>query len=249
MNKRSRFFIPLFVCISMGLSAQVSEEVAYLPDVYFPYDANLKISERKPTRAEYGLPESGIVFCSFSHDYKISPPLWAVWMDLMRRVPDSVLWLVSRNPQSRTHFRMHAEESGVSADRLVFAERVPLIEDHLARYGLADIFLDTWPYNAHTTAADALFAGVPVVTMLGQAFPARVAASMLRALGLEELVASDLVGYAELAVSLAQNAELLLQTKDKVREARQKGAMFDTERFARNWEDLMIELHQRKQAA
>ena len=226
-----------------------SEEVAYLPDVYFPYDANLKISERKPTRAEYGLPESGIVFCSFSHDYKISPPLWAVWMDLMRRVPDSVLWLVSRNPQSRTHFRMHAEESGVSADRLVFAERVPLIEDHLARYGLADIFLDTWPYNAHTTAADALFAGVPVVTMLGQAFPARVAASMLRALGLEELVASDLVGYAELAVSLAQNAELLLQTKDKVREARQKGAMFDTERFARNWEDLMIELHQRKQAA
>ena len=225
-----------------------SEEVAYLPDVYFPYDANLKISERKPSRAEYGLPDQGIVFCSFSHDYKISPPLWAVWMELMRGVSDSVLWLVSRNPQSRTNFRAHAAEYGVSPDRLVFAERVPLIEDHLARYGLADIFLDTWPYNAHTTAADALFAGVPVVTMLGQAFPARVAASMLRALGLDELVTSDLAGYAELALRLAQNSDQLALTKDKVREARQKAAMFDTERFTRNWEALMSDLHNRKYA-
>lgn len=226
-----------------------SEEVAYLPDVYFPYDGNLKISEHVPVRAEYGLPEQGVVFCSFSHDYKISPPLWAVWMRLLQESPGSVLWLVSRNPQSRMNFRAHAAACGIEPERLVFAERVPLIEDHLARYGLADIFLDTWPYNAHTTAADALYAGVPVVTLLGDAFPARVAASMLGALGLHELIASDLAGYAALALELAKNPGHLEQMKMKVRSHRSGMAMFDTERFTRNWETLLADLLQRKFAS
>lgn len=223
-----------------------TEEVVYLPDAYFPYDSGLRIPEKVPSRSQYGLPETGIVFCSFSHDYKISPPLWAVWMRLLQSVPASVLWLVSRNPQSRENFRRHASAAGIDPERLIFAERVPLIEDHLARYQLADVFLDTWPYNAHTTAADALFAGVPVVTVLGNAFPARVAASLLMALGIPELVTHSLEEYEALALRLAQDAGFLDRTKRSVRSNRDTTAMFDTERFARGWEDLIVEMHTRK---
>jgi predicted O-linked N-acetylglucosamine transferase (SPINDLY family) len=161
-------------------------------------------------------------------------------------VPGSVLWLVSRNPQSRENFRRHAGEAGIAPERLIFAERVPRIEDHLARYRLADIFLDTWPYNAHTTAADALYAGVPVVTMLGNAFPARVAASILRALGIGDLVTESIEAYEALALQLAQDGEFLVRTKQTVGNNRKQMAMFDTQGFARHWENLMMDIHRRK---
>jgi len=217
-----------------------NEKVVYLPDAYLPTDASVKISERTPTRQECGLPETGIVFCSFSHDYKINPPLFDMWMRLLAQVPGSVLWLMSRSQVSQANLRKEAQARGIDPSRLVFAGRVPLVEDHMARYRQADIFLDTHPYNAHTTAADALMAGLPMVTFMGGAFPARVAGSLLHAMGLPELVADSKAGYEALALKLASDPELLASVKAKVRAHRHTHALFDTERFCRNLEAIYV---------
>jgi protein O-GlcNAc transferase len=218
------------------------EQVVYLPDAYLPTDGSVQIAERTPSRAECGLPEDGIVFCSFSHDYKISPPLFDVWMRLLQRVPGSVLWLMSRGESAQAHLRDEARQRGVDGERLIFASRVPRVEDHLARYRQADLFLDTHPYNAHTTAADALMAGLPVVTFAGQGFPARVAASLLHAIGMPELVADSLAGYEALALTLAQDAAQLKAVRTKLAINRQTHALFDTPRFCRNMEALFVDM-------
>jgi len=220
-----------------------TEQVAYLPDTYLPTDASVQIAERTPTRAECGLPETGPVLCSFSHDYKINPPLFASWMRILQRVEGSVLWLVSRNALSQAHLRREAQARGIAPERLVFAERVPRVEDHLARYRLADLFLDTTPYNAHTTAADALMAGLPVVTCLGNAFPARVAASLLHAAGLPELVTQTMAEYEALAVSLVTDRPRLAALKAKLAANRERSPLFDTNRFCKNLEDTLMTLH------
>ncbi len=215
-----------------------NEKVVYLPDAYLPTDAGLKIAERTPTRAECGLPEDALVFCSFSHDYKISPPLFDVWMRLLSEVPKSVLWLMSRSEASQRNLRAEAEKRGVDGSRLVFASRVPHVEDHLARYRQADVFLDTHPYNAHTTAADALMAGLPVVTFVGGAFPARVAASLLHAMGLPELIADSPAGYEALALKLSRDEAWRLSLRQKLAENRQTHALFDTDRLCANLEAI-----------
>lgn len=215
-----------------------NEKVVYLPDAYLPTDTGLQIAERTPTRQECGLPEQGVVFCSFSHDYKISPPLFNVWMRLLQQVPGSVLWLMSRSEISQKNLRQEAANRGVNPDRLVFANRVPRVEDHLARYRQADVFLDTHPYNAHTTAADALMAGLPVVTFAGGAFPARVAASLLHAIGMPELVADSPAGYEALALHLALNPSVLQAVKAKLTSHRHTHALFDTDRFCQNLEAI-----------
>ena len=217
-----------------------TEKVVYLPDSYLPTDAGVKISERTPTRAECGLPEDGVVFCSFSHDYKISPRMFDVWMGLLREVPGSVLWLVARGELGQKNLRREAEQRQVDPSRLVFAGRVPLVEDHLARYRQADLFLDTFPYNAHTTSADALMAGLPVITCMGDAFPARVAAGVLHAHGLPELVTHSLEDYAKLALDLARSPERLTALKAKVIANKQTGRLFDTDGFCRNLEAVYI---------
>lgn len=217
-----------------------SEKVLYLPDTYLPTDRNLQIAEETPTREACGLPPAGVVFCSFSHEYKISPPLWAVWMSLLRRVPDSVLWLTARNALTQENFRRSAAECGVAPERIVFANRVPRVEDHLARYRLADVFLDTWPYNAHTTAADALAAGLPVVTYMGGAFPARVAGSLLHAVGLPELVTGSWEDYERLAYELVTDQPRLAGLKAKLAANKLTEPLFDTERFCRNLEAAVL---------
>jgi protein O-GlcNAc transferase len=179
------------------------ERVVYLPDAYLPPASGLQIADHTPTRAECGLPESGVVFCSFNHDYKILPHLFAVWMRLLSQVPGSVLWLMARNETTQQNLRNSAAALGVDPSRMVFAQRVPRVEDHLARYRVADVFLDTHPYNAHSTAADALLAGLPVVTCSGKAFPSRVAGSLLNAVGLPELVTDSFEAYESLALALA----------------------------------------------
>ncbi|MDO9003195.1 MAG: tetratricopeptide repeat protein [Aquabacterium sp.] len=219
-----------------------NEKVLYLPDAYLPTDAGLKISERTPTRQECGLPDTGIVFCSFSHDYKINPPLFDIWMRLLAQVPGSVLWLMSRSQASQANLRKEAQLRGVDPSRLVFAGRVPLVEDHMARYRQADIFLDTHPYNAHTTAADALMAGLPVVTFMGGAFPARVAASLLHAIGLPELVADSAAGYEALALKLATNPELLSGVKAKLQANKATYPLFDTDSFCKNLEAIYVSM-------
>lgn len=220
--------------------ALYTERVVYLPDTYLPTDNSVQIADNTPTRAECGLPETGFVFCSFSHDYKISPPVFDVWMRLLDQVPGSVLWLVSRGEVAQRNLRSEVQSRGIDASRLVFAGRVPLVEDHLARYRQADLFLDTHPYNAHTTAADALMAGLPVVTCMGGSFPSRVAGSLLHALGVPELVAHSLEGYEALALGLAQDPQGLAALKAKIAAHQSSYSLFDTARFCINLEAVYI---------
>ena len=220
-----------------------NEKVVYLPDSYLPTDASVKISDRTPTRAECGLPETGFVFCSFSHDNKISPGMFDVWMRLLQQVPGSVLWLMSRKDEAVQNLRKEAQARGVSPDRLIFAGRVPLVEDHLARYRQADLFIDTFPYNAHTTAADALMAGLPVVTCMGNAFPSRVAGSLLHSIGLSELITDSLEDYEALALGLASNPERLCEIKAKLLVNRTAAPLFDTKLFCRNLESILVKIN------
>lgn len=223
------------------------EDVVYLPDTYLPTDNSVQIAERTPTRAECGLPETGFVFCSFSHDYKISPPVFDAWMRLLAQVPGSVLWLVSRGELTQGNLRREAQARGVAPERLVFAGRVPRVEDHLARYRQADLFLDTHPYNAHTTAADALMAGLPVVTYMGGAFPSRVAGSLLHAIGLPELATESLADYEALALRLATTPALLADVKQRVQANKSTHALYDTAGFCRNLEAAYIAMWRRTQ--
>lgn len=224
------------------------EKVAYLPHAYLPTDDSLVISAKTPTKLECGLPERGFVFCCFSHDYKINPPVFDVWMRLLDNVPGSVLWLSTKNELARDNLRKEAAKRNIDPSRLVFASRVPLVEDHLARYRLADIFLDTHPYNAHTTAADALMAGLPVVTFLGGAFPARVAGSLLHAVGLPELVANSLEGYETIALHLATESDYLAEITLKLRGRGGKSALFNTQQFCRGLEEAYLDMYQSHQA-
>jgi predicted O-linked N-acetylglucosamine transferase (SPINDLY family) len=217
-----------------------SEKVIYMPDTYLPTDSSVKISERIPTRSECGLPETGVVFCSFSHDYKISPPVFNVWMRLLKQVPGSVLWLMSRGETAQQNLYKEAEFRGVDPSRLIFANRVPLVEDHLARYRQADMFLDTHPYNAHTTAADALMAGLPVVTYMGNSFPSRVAGSLLHAIGVPELITHSLHEYEALALKLAREAALLAEMRSKIDANKSSYSLFDTKGFCFNLEAAYI---------
>ncbi|HEY9023235.1 MAG TPA: tetratricopeptide repeat protein [Burkholderiaceae bacterium] len=224
-----------------------NEKVVYLPDAYLPAASGLQIAERTPTRAECGLPEQGVVFCSFNHDYKIAPHVFGVWMNLLRAVPGSVLWLMSRSPLSQQNLRKEAQARGVDPDRLVFAQRVPRVEDHLARYRQADLFLDTHPYNAHTTCADALMAGLPVVTCMGGAFPSRVAGSLLHAAGVPELVTSSLADYEALALQLARDPARIAALKARLAATRATTALCDADAFTRNLEAIYTAMWRQSQ--
>lgn len=217
-----------------------SEKVVYLPDTYLPTDASVQISENTPTRAECGLPEEGFVFCAFCHDYKINPPLFDVWMRLLTQVPGSVLWLVSRNEISQRNLCREAESRGVAAERLIFAQRVPRVEDHLARYRQAGLFLDTHPYNGHTTTADALMAGLPVLTYMGEAFPSRVAGSLLHAVGMSEMITHSLQEYEAKALQLALDQDALQEVRARLVANKAQSPLFDTREFCRNLEATYI---------
>jgi len=221
-----------------------AEQVVYLPGTYQVNDDRRAIAAAIPSRADVHLPESGFVFCSFNQSYKITPAIFDVWMRLLRATEGSVLWLLDGHPDVRTNLRREAGARGVAADRLVFAPRLTLA-DHLARHRCADLFLDTLPCNAHTTASDALWAGLPVVTCLGRTFAGRVAASLLHAVGLPELVARDLGGYETLALRLAADPDRLADTKERLSRARGGSALFDTDRFRRHIEAGYVEMWDR----
>lgn len=225
-----------------------SEKVVYMPDSYLPTDSSVGIAERTPKREECGLPAQGVVFCSFNHDYKINSPIFDVWMRLLRQVPGSVLWLMKLNESAERNLQKEAVARGVEANRLIFATRVPSIEAHLARYRLADLFLDTTPYNAHTTTSDVLRAGLPVVTCMGKAFAGRVAASLLHAVGLPEMVTNSLEEYENLALRLAQAPDELTDIRKKLRKNLTTSPLYDTEKYCRNLEaayQTMWEFYQR----
>jgi predicted O-linked N-acetylglucosamine transferase (SPINDLY family) len=212
-----------------------SEKIVYLPDSYQPNDTQRRIGERTPTRAEAGLPEAGFVFCSFNSNHKITPAVFEIWMRLLHRVEGSVLWLLENNAAATSNLRREAAARGIAAERLVFAPRVN-VDDHLARHRLAELFLDTLPYNAHTTASDALWAGLPVLTCAGTTFPGRVAGSLLRAVALPELVTDSLPEYEALALRLATDGERLAALRARLTENRATCPLSDTPRFRRHIE-------------
>ena len=180
-----------------------TEKLVHLPGCYQVNDSRREIAPRTPSRAECGLPEEGLVFCCFNNSYKITPQVFGVWMELLQAVPGSVLWLLEGNRFMPANLRREAEGRGVAAERLVFAPRKPLPE-HLARHRLAALFLDTFPVNAHTTASDALWAGCPVLTLAGETFVSRVAGSLVRSVGLPELITASLEDYRATALRLAR---------------------------------------------
>jgi protein O-GlcNAc transferase len=212
-----------------------TEKVVRLPWSYQPNDRKRRIAEKAPTRAEAGLPERAFVFCCFNNPYKINPQVFDGWMRILRSTPGSVLWLMEDNATAARNLRAEAEARGVAPDRIIFAARQH-VTDHLARHRLADLFLDTAPYNAHTTASDALWAGLPVLTRPGDTFASRVGASLLRAVGLDELIAPTWEAYSGLAVGLAKNPARLAAIKQKLADNRLTAPLFDTALFARHIE-------------
>jgi predicted O-linked N-acetylglucosamine transferase (SPINDLY family) len=203
-----------------------NERLVHLPGCYQVNDTRRQISTTTPSRSECGLPDEGFVFCSFNNNYKITPAVFDVWMTLLREVPSSVLWLLESNRQAPINLRREAERRSVDPRRIVFAPRQAL-PDHLARHRLADLFLDTFPVNAHTTASDALWAGLPVLTLAGETFVSRVAGSLLRTIGLSELITTNLSDYHALALRLAGEPDLLSDVRQRLAANRNTSSLFD----------------------
>lgn len=223
-----------------------SEKIIYLPDCYQVNNDEKEISSRCFGRKELGLPEDQFVFCCFNNNFKITPAIFSVWMNILKRVKSSVLWLFEDNEFIKNNLIKEAEKRGVSGNRLVFAKRIDQ-QDHLARHRAADLFLDTLPYNAHTTASDALWCGLPLITLAGNSFPARVAESLLNAIGLPELITRSVEEYESLAVRLASDPEELQKIKDKLAANRLKMPLFNTDLFRRHIESAYLKAYERYQ--
>jgi protein O-GlcNAc transferase len=223
------------------------EKIVYLPDSYQVNDSKRLIAGKLFTRAEFGLPEKGFVFCCFNNNYKIAPNIFDIWIRLLKTDGSSVLWLLEDNISAMKNLRSAAQIRGISPERLVFAKRMELSE-HLARHRLADLFLDTLPYNAHTTASDALWAGLPVLTCLGKTFPGRVAASLLNAIDLPELITQNLDAYEVLAQEFATDSQRLECLRRKLAANRLTQPLFDTTLFAKHIESAYISMWKRYQS-
>jgi protein O-GlcNAc transferase len=234
------------ILVPSDRQALYTEKLVYLPHCYMPGDDQRAIAE-PPSRIEAGLPERGFVFCSFNNVAKIMPSMFDVWTRLLKEVDGSVLWLSPADEIAARNLRQEAEARGVDAQRLIFASFVEGGDRHLARLSLADLFLDTLPYNAHAGGSDSLWAGVPIVTCKGTTFAGRVGMSMLNAIGLPELVADSLAAYETLALKLAREPELLAGIREKLARNRATEPLFDTRRFTRNLEAAYIAMWQRYQ--
>jgi predicted O-linked N-acetylglucosamine transferase (SPINDLY family) len=225
-----------------------TESIVYLPHCYQANDSTRQIDGREFSKKELGLPEEGFVFCCFNNSYKILPQMFDIWMRLLHSVPGSVLWLIEDNQDATHHLQQEAQARGIDAERIIFAKRVPLSE-HLGRHQCADLFLDTLPYNAHTTASDALWAGLPVLTCTGTSFAGRVASSLLSTLDLPELIATSVAEYESLAYGLASSPEKLQQIKAKLAKNRLNSPLFNADLMARELESAYLAMYKRFQEA
>lgn len=221
-----------------------TEKVIYLPNSYQINDRKRLISDRQFTKQELGLPENGFVFCCFNNNFKILPKTFEGWMRILKAVDDSVIWLFADNPWAVENLRKEASSHGVDANRLIFAERMSP-QEHLARHRQADLFLDTFPYNAHTTTSDALWSNLPVLTLMGETFASRVAASLLNAIGLPELITKTQEEYEVMAIDLAIDPKKLADIKLKLSNNRLAAPLFDTPLFAKNLEAAYIKIYER----
>jgi predicted O-linked N-acetylglucosamine transferase (SPINDLY family) len=224
-----------------------SEKMVYLPHCFQVNDRKRRIASKVCSREELGLPATGIVFCCLNNSYKITPDVFDGWIHILKRVDGSVLWLLKDNPMAADNLRREAARRQIDPDRLVFATRAPYA-DYLARLRAADLFLDSLPFNAGTTASDALWAGLPVLTRRGEAFASRMAASLLTAIDLPELITDTKEDYESLAVELAANPERLNGIRQKLARNRLTAPLFDTPRFTRHLEEAYRQMYERYQA-
>jgi predicted O-linked N-acetylglucosamine transferase (SPINDLY family) len=220
-----------------------SEKIVYLPGSFLPFDSSYAIADRTFAREELGLPSTGFVFCCFNNSYKITPEVFDRWMRILSRTENGVLWLQQADAAVSANLCKEALRRGIDERRLIFADRTATLPDHLARLRSADLFIDTFPYNAHATALDALWAGLPLLTYAGESFASRVAASLLRTAGLPELIARSPSEYEEKAIDLAAYPARLTQLRDKLKG--RDTSLFDTERYTRNLEAAYAAIHER----
>ena len=219
-----------------------SEKLYLLPDTVFCADTT-RMPASLPNRAAANLPENAFVFCAFNRNWKITAPVFASWMRILKAVPESVLWLKQPAPSAQANLSARAARLGIDPNRLIYAPPLAL-EDHLARHAMADLFLDTFPYTGHATTCDALWAGLPVLTRKGNSYAARVAASQLHAVGLPELVTESGEQYETLAIALAGDPARMKNLRDRLADNRATAPLFDTQRFARNIENIYVRILQ-----
>lgn len=215
-----------------------AEEVLYLSDLFLPDDPNRMPQETTKTRSSFGLPESSFIFCNFNQSFKYSQKMIAIWSEILKAVPDSVFWLSANNRLARSNLLKEFESFGVSPSRIIFADRVDSVTDHLARHKLANLFLDTFPYNAHTGTLDAIKCGVPVLTISGRSFASRVAGSVLNSIGLDNLIAQDYGAYIKTAINLGTSSEFYNETKTKLVAKYKNSNIGNPEIFCRNLEGV-----------
>lgn len=232
------------VTIPAGDSKHYSERIVRLHGNFFA-NSRRTIAPSTPSRTEEGLPEDAFVFCCLASHRKILPATFSLWMRLLQQVPHSVLWLAATGAEAQQNLCREAERAGIDPERLLFARRAALMEDHLVRYRCADVFVDTFPYNSHTTASDALLAGLPVMTCVGHSFASRIASSLLNAAGLPELVTRSLAEYEALAVRLATEPERLASIRERLASSHATQPLFDCERFTRSLEEAYIHMWER----
>jgi predicted O-linked N-acetylglucosamine transferase (SPINDLY family) len=214
-----------------------------LPHCYQANDSKRSISDKQFKRSDCGLPEDSFVFCCFNNGYKIQSKTFASWMHILKSVEGSVLWLFEDNPIAASNLQLEAEKNGVDANRLIFASRMSM-EEHLARHQLADLLLDTLPYNAHTTASDALWSGLPVLTCMGESFASRVAASLLTAIELPELITTNASDYESKAIQLATDAQQLSDLKAQLSKNKSTSPLFNGIQFIGHLETAFEKMHQ-----
>jgi predicted O-linked N-acetylglucosamine transferase (SPINDLY family) len=224
-----------------------TERPLYMPHMAFPSDTTRLPPGPPPSRAACGLPEEGFVFCCFNNTYKILPEVFALWMRLLAAVPQSVLWLLETSAEAKANLCREAAAAGIDGQRLIFAPRVA-VGVHVARNATADLFLDTYPYGAHTTANDALLAGLPLVTCVGETLVSRIAGSQLQAIGLPELITTSFADYEALARKLATEPGLLKSYRERLAANRRTAPLFDMARYARDFEDAMLRIWAEYQA-
>ena len=224
-----------------------SEKIVFMPNSYQPNDSKTKSSEKIFKREDFGLPKDGFVFCCFNKCYKINPTTFAGWMRILLKVEGSVLWLTGGNNTSMNNLKKEARKNGIDENRLIFAEHVTLMEDHLSRIKLADLFLDTLPFNAHATASDALRMGVPILTCKGNSFASRVAASLLSAVNLPEMITTTQDQYESLAIELSTNPEKMKKIKEKLANNLTTSALYNTSLYTHHIEAAYSKMYERYQ--
>ena len=219
-----------------------TEKVLYLPNCYQPNIRTREISEKTILRKDVGLPENGIVYCSFNNIYKITPDMFLVWLDILRNVENSILWILCTSDTAKNNLIQYTKDQGIDSFKIIFAPILP-IEEHLKRLPLADVFLDTYPYNAHTTASDSIRMGVPIVTLAGQAFASRVAASILTSVNMTDLITNNINDYKRLSIKLGTDSEYLRKTKDRLSQTIPQSPLFDSSGFSKNLEAIYSSLN------